>query len=605
MSKIIRAILAVIACLFLIGASLTSMTDANGSKNNSVQDIQKKLNKVDPSGVVVASNESVTKVFTDINNLPLQENTDLYSHDDPGSVVVMYVTVRRGNELENTNHTWDEVNSSTKFFFEKMEHVVVPKAEAILQIGDENGPLPGELGYDAMVTNATIQIRGSGTSLQPQKSYKIELFNNSGEWRGQKTIDLNKHPTDETRVLNKLSFDLMKSIPDMVSLRTQFVHLYVKDETANPPSKAFKDYGLFTQIEQPGKTFLKNHLLDRYGQLYKAIMFEFYRYPDKLRTADDPLYREEAFSTVLEIKGNKDHSKLIHMLDDVNNWAIPIEQTFEKYFNEDNYFTWMAFNILVANIDTNAQNFYLYSPQNSQKWYFLPWDYDGTFSREYEYDTPFSPFQQGLSNYWGAVLHKRVLMVPAYREKLDQKVHALLDFMTPERLNNMLNVYRPITDKYVSRMPDIEHLPVSLQAYDKSYSLIPDEPQANYKSYKEALEKPMPFYLGTPEDLKAKYRFAWEEAYDFNAQDITYHFSVATDWEFKNVVRDVKLTNINQVEVPKLEPGTYFWRVLATNESGKTQVPFDFYVDSNNLPHFGMKYLYISADGKILEKQRE
>ena len=52
-----------------------------------------------------------------------------------------------------------------------------------------------------------------------------------GEWRGQRTIALNKHVSDVFRFRNKLAYDLMKDIPQMMSARTQFVHLYVKDTT--------------------------------------------------------------------------------------------------------------------------------------------------------------------------------------------------------------------------------------------------------------------------------------------------------------------------------------------------------------------------------------
>jgi hypothetical protein len=99
-------------------------------------------------------------------------------------------------------------------------------------------------------------------------------------------------------------------------------------------------------------------------------------------------------------------------------------------------------------------------------------------------------------------------------------------------------------------MPDLEYLPGSLQDYDHAYNLIPDEPNVNYKLYKEALEKPMPSFLGTPEELEdmGKFHFTWEEAYDFEAEDVSYHFSVATDWEFKNVIRDVTLTNTNRLK---------------------------------------------------------
>src|SRR6185369_6918071 len=117
----------------------------------------------------------------------------------------------------------------------------------------------------------------------PQKSFKIELKKGEGTWRGQRTIALNKHVFDPSRVRNKLNFDLLKQVPNMVSLRTQFVHLYVKDETSDPWRSNFEDYGLFTQIELPDKTFLKAHLLDPKGQLYKTTFFEFDRYPDQIR----------------------------------------------------------------------------------------------------------------------------------------------------------------------------------------------------------------------------------------------------------------------------------------------------------------------------------
>ena len=60
----------------------------------------------------------------------------------------------------------------------------------------------------------------------------------------------------------------------MTGLRTQFVHLYVRDLTTGSGA-AFEDYGLYTQVEQLNKTALKTHGLDRNGQLYKVNSFEF------------------------------------------------------------------------------------------------------------------------------------------------------------------------------------------------------------------------------------------------------------------------------------------------------------------------------------------
>ena len=155
----------------------------------------------------------------------------------------------------------------------------------------------------------------------------------------------------------------------MIGLRTQFVHLYVKDLTEDAGA-AFEDYGLYTQVEQLNKTALKNHGLDANGQLYKINSFEFYRYEDVIRLQDDPEYDQTAFEELLEIKGDSDHSKLIAMLEAVNDNSIPISTVLDRYFDRENLTYWMAFQILTGNVDTQNRNMFLYSPLNSDTWYF-------------------------------------------------------------------------------------------------------------------------------------------------------------------------------------------------------------------------------------------
>lgn len=544
---------------------------------------------------------------TNINDLPLRDNDEVYKYDDPSSVVVIYITVMKGNKVENADYTWAQVNSFSKWTRgSRSANDVVGRAEAIIQFGDETGPLPGEVGYDAVVPNGTIQIRGASNSAVdlPQKSYKVELNKNAGTWRGQSTLDLNKHIFDISRIRNKLAFDLLKDIPNLTSLRTQFVHLYIKDMTANPPGTRFVDYGLYTQVEQVNKAFLESRLLDPNGQLYKATSFEFYRYEDQIMMEEDPGFDGSEFSHRLEIKGNQDHSKLINMLNDINNYEIPIQQSFERYFNQENYFTWLGFNILLGNIDTQNQNFFLYSPQNSEKWYFLPWDYDDSLFRlnriesgEYSY----LDWEMGVSNYWGVVLHNRVLRLEKYRQMLDNEINELMKVLTPDRINGLLDIYRPVTEPYVFGLPDVKYLPGPKAAYNRSYSLIPDEIQNNYKLYRESLEMPMPFYLGIPEISNDVLKFDWDESYNFKPENITYHFMVGTDVEFKNIAYDMQLVNVTEVSVPILESGKYFWKVIATNEDGKSQTAFDGY-SIGPRRYSGVKSFSITADGQVLEE---
>ena len=203
------------------------------------------------AGAQAASGEKATggvekAPLEDINRVHLRDNPELYEVYDDSGVVTMYLTVSRGNDSENTDHSWAEINHYSAYDYEAMG---VPRYQvnALLQVGDENGPLPGELGYAVEAPNATVQIRGQTSSRNVQKNYKIKLKKNKGSWRGQRTIALNKHMGEGLRFRNKMAYDLIRGIDQMMGLRTQFVHLYVKDLT-DSASGVFEDYGLYTKV---------------------------------------------------------------------------------------------------------------------------------------------------------------------------------------------------------------------------------------------------------------------------------------------------------------------------------------------------------------------
>ena len=289
----------------------------------------------------------------------------------------------------------------------------------------------------------------------------------------------------------------------------------MRDEITDPPKATFVDYQ-FCPGHNPNREYLRSQpFLDPgWSGIAKATLFEFFfSYPDQIRLADNQLYDEDAFSKKLEIKGSRDHAKLIQMLDDVNNPNIPIEQTFEKYFDANNYFTWLAFNILIGNLDTQSQNFLLYSPRNGNTWYFLPWDYDGDLARQEGFYL-IDQFEYGISNYWGVPLHRRVLKVAKYRQMLDAKIDELKGFL-PERLELMLKDYKKVTDAYSLQMPDLYYMPFNQVDYEKAYELLPGEIQMNYDLYLKSLKSPMPFFLGAPEVSGDKLIFKWDKSYDF------------------------------------------------------------------------------------------
>ena len=541
----------------------------------------------------------------DINSVHLRDNPELYTVYDDNGVVTMYLTVSRGNDSENTNHSWAEINHYSVYDYEAMG---VPRYQvaALLQVGDENGPVAGEVGYADSVPNATVQVRGQSSSENAQKNYKIKLKKNKGSWRGQRTIALNKHMSEGLRFRNKMAYDLIKGINQMMGLRTQFVHLYVKNLT-DSENGVFEDYGLYTQVEQLNKTALKVHGLDSTGQLYKVNFFEFYRYEDSIKLTTDPTFDQAKFDAYLETKGSSDHSKLIEMLEKLNDESQPMEKLLETYFDVENIAHWMAFQLLTGNTDTQSRNVYLYSPQNSSTWYLLDWDNDGMLLRTENQLLDRSmgeSWEWGISNYWGNVLFRRCLQTASYREALDTAVRELHDYLNADRIEEMTAHYRTITEQYIWQMPDVEHLPLTRTQYNTVAQALPEEIEENYQQYPEGYHYPMPFYIGLPSLQNEVLQLSWDPSYDFNAEDISYTVEIARDYQFRQVLyrQEHVVLPVAQAEAPGA--GQYFIRVRATNTSGYTQDAFDYYViDTGKV--YGVKCFYIQPDGTVVEDTYE
>ena len=306
----------VMGCICLVGLSAVP---AACSMNNYDSDMKQTIEQSVPWGDVGKQQDTVSDTSGAGDGRMIYDNTALYENRDPASVVTMYLTVSEGNASDNTDHTWTQVNSYSAYHYAELgiERYAV---NGLLQVGDENGPVEGQLGYGQVVPNATVTIRGQTSTRYAQKNYRITIRDNKGIWDDQKVINLNKHEQDQSRFANKLCYDLMSELPGMIAMRTRFVHLYVKDMTEGG-SGEFKDYGLYTQVEQLNKRALRSHGLDKNGQLYKINFFEFYRYEDVIMVKNDADYDVDAFEDLIEIKGNDDHSKLIAMLDELNDYS--------------------------------------------------------------------------------------------------------------------------------------------------------------------------------------------------------------------------------------------------------------------------------------------
>ncbi len=96
---------------------------------------------------------------------------------------------------------------------------------------------------------------------------------------------------------------MMTTIPNLPSLRTQFVNLFI-DNT---------DYGFYTHIEYTGKEYLTRRNWNEDSGIYKVSGFDFTLRDELLLNELGAPLDEAVFETVLEIKRGDDHRALLTM----------------------------------------------------------------------------------------------------------------------------------------------------------------------------------------------------------------------------------------------------------------------------------------------------
>ncbi len=527
-----------------------------------------------------------------MNGMILKEDKSIYSSESYTEVTTFYITVYPTKNENDETVTFEDFNKH-----EARDRSYNPEVKVLIQQGNSDGILKGGLGYSDTSPNATIRVRGNSSRGALFKSYKVKFFDSAGDWKGQTTLNLNKHVNDVSKVSNKFCMDSIAKLDNMASFQTNFTRVYIKDLSKADPDKDFTYYGLYTNIEQPNKGYLRKRSFDENGSLYKAINFEFRYEPEILKNVDDPTYDEAKFETVLKIREGKDHSKLIQMLKDVNDMNKDFNEVFSKYFNLDNYLTWMAVNFLFGNEDTIAHNFIIYNPSNSLTWYFLPWDYDGTFKfGEYKssYQVPEELF--GIPRYSGVILHRRFLQNPENVQKLINKVNEVHDILNKESTQGLVDNYKIVLRDFMTKYPDLncsEVPPNKLESYLDGFPIFIED---NYNKFFRTLEYPTPIFSIDPERQgDGRVRFAWDSSSDLQGDLLKYDITVSTDPGMKNIVYSQNDYIGTEVFIENLPPGEYYQKLMIKDDKGNLQYSSYNYMDiPNKINYWGVRKIIIN-----------
>ncbi len=429
--------------------------------------------------------------------------------------------------------------------------------------------------------------KGKSTRKAPQKSFRIKLDpvgDDSAPYNGEATLQLNKHPYDRTRMRNKLFFDFFVDVPGFNSLRTKFFDMDIDG----------KYYGLFTHIERVDAHYLARRGLPIDGRIYKAQDFAFMNLPEMAVDSDGKPVNKSAFNAHLEIQNGKNHKNVARMLAAIERAKSDGEfmKVFNTYFDRENYLTWLAVNFVTGNRDTINQNFYLYNPKDSKKFFFIPWDYDGA-SR----DIHKSPeWEWGYSLYWGIPLHRKFLSIAQNRQDLLARVQEVHQIINSASVAARMGMYRPIVEPRIRKLPDSAHL--TYDRWQKEYNLLIPRIDQNVQLLFARVGYPMPFWQEVSYDDGLILK--WEESIDLEGDAVVYDVRVADNPAFKHPIIDQKGLDGSVLKIAnqtvrwetgrKVGPGRYFMEVIARERDNPAhyQKAFDVYEGPNDTVYFGV-----------------
>ncbi len=451
----------------------------------------------------------------DLPEYPSFFQQDGYQNNDVVRMDLRVVPTNEGCTVENTsgctfNDLLADINGVDDFKVEIPSHVQI-----------------AGLTDDGEVTNAEIKQRGQFARQQPQKSFGVKLDSKDQLWRNERRFQLNKHFADNSRVRNKVAFDLMSLVPHLPSLRSQFVNLWI-DSGAGP-----EDFGVFTHIEHVGKEYLVNRALNEDHNLYKV---EFFRFSEKELAAlqvdelGKPL-NEEAFEGNLEIKRGEDHRALTRMLVDINDPAIDFDTVLDRYFNRNNVLMWMTVNVLLRQADAVTKNYYLYNPVGTERFYFLPWDYDGALNLEAVLTNGLSQDELVRRSYYGYArgsrnnfINKYLRQEGAHGRIVEAANYIRENYFTDAAINEIALRNTTAIAPFMTRLPD--------SAFD-NYS---ENSSSRFSQIVADLHNDLQFEYGIPlhpemdepiASTATTLNLRWTDAYDVTRLNTSFSYDVA------------------------------------------------------------------------------
>ena len=246
----------------------------------------------------------------------------------------------------------------------------------------------------------TKGLVGSINPARPSLKLKLQEYQEDLFYKERKRFTFNNQTTDAARLSTCMAFYVYRKMGVPAS-RCNFAHVHVNEN----------DMGIYANVEPIKKLMIQRLFGDDSGNLYEGTVSD-------IRTD---------FDVRVEKKTNEDESdwsdvqRLKDALDSTDDDAI---DQIAELVDIDAFLAFTAASVMVGHWDSfsgNANNYYFYRDPTSDKFFFIPWGPDDTFSNENIADG--GQIQAALG---GALLARRLLEDPSIMTRYRDTMRNLL-----------------------------------------------------------------------------------------------------------------------------------------------------------------------------------
>ncbi|KAA3661378.1 MAG: T9SS C-terminal target domain-containing protein [Calditrichaeota bacterium] len=269
--------------------------------------------------------------------------------------------------------------------------------------------------------NVGFRLRGNTSRGSHKRSFKVDIneFVKGRDFYGLEKLNINGEHNDPSILRSMISWKLFE-LAEIPASRSTYAALFINNNY----------YGLYVLVEHIDDEFVKARFDGPMGNLYKCL------WPADLTIPDQNNYKEVSGGRrTYDLKTNKaadDYSDLKNFIEFIN-YADDrtFAQRIEEVFNVPMFMRFLALNTLVGMWDDywfNKNNFYVYHNLRSDKFEFIPYDYDNTYGIDwFNIDWAARNIYEFGNEREPRPLVTRLLAIPAYKNLYSHSIDEFIN----------------------------------------------------------------------------------------------------------------------------------------------------------------------------------